>query len=93
VTLRYRVRVVVIGIGERVDERLVAAGEDYGLLLETLFPASQVADPAFGNRNAKVSMECNDGAVPCQMTIANWYQPITAGVTPSLGVYDAACRP
>jgi hypothetical protein len=91
--MRFRARVLVIGIGERVHEVLVPPGQDFGLLLDDLFPASQIADPSFGNRNARVSLECNDGAVPCQMTIANWYGPIEPGRAPSLGVYDPTCRP
>lgn len=90
VSLRYRVTVNIIGLGERVDERLIPAGGDYGLRLADLLPASQYDGQNF---NARVKMECNEGAVPCQMTIANWYGPIEPGRAPSLGVYDPSCRP
>ena len=91
-TIVYRVRVLLIGIGERIDTRNVAPGDAYGLRLADLLPASQIDDDAWQDVNARVVMECDGGSTSCPMTIANWYAPIGPGIGPSLGVYDPVCR-
>ncbi|TXH09898.1 MAG: hypothetical protein E6R03_16065 [Hyphomicrobiaceae bacterium] len=93
VPLRFRARVYVDGIGERVYEELVPPSKPFGLLLDSLFPASQISSPSWGNRNARVVLECNDGAIPCPATAAKWYQPIALGVAPDVDAYDPTCRP